>query len=115
MKTIWRYELDVLPRQLVQMPLDARVIGAGVQNEFPCVYAELEREDAHKVGERVFSIVTTGEYFEAALQSGYRIVGTVSIKEWYVAHIIEGGVKILGRKSSDMGEIAAELKHGLAD
>ena len=64
MKTIFKYQLDVVDTQVVKMPANADVFSAQFQGEQLCVWAlvdtELELED------REFRIFGTGTPFEVS-------------------------------------------------
>jgi hypothetical protein len=104
MKSVWKYQLDVVGRQMLQMPIGAKILHIGVQNEYPVIWAEVDTEAG--IEPRIFTIVTTGERYEA--HTGY--VGTATIRDWFVAHIFEGAMKVDRRKATDLAELRAELK-----
>lgn len=90
---------------MIYMPDGAHIVRVSVQNEYPVLYAEVNPED--RVSGRLFTIVTTGEKYDDFA----RYVGTAVIRDWYVAHILEGGAWVEGgdSKELDLREVQAEL------
>ena len=39
MKSIWKYELKVLPEQSIEMPFGSRILTVQVQYDVPCLWA----------------------------------------------------------------------------
>lgn len=98
------------------MPLDARILSVGVQNDFPVVWVQTEGKGV-RVEARVFSVITTGERFDE--RSTVEFLGTVTLGKdmhsgqpsaWYVAHIFQGYLKSYNNKDEDRREIATELR-----
>jgi hypothetical protein len=121
---IWKYELDVRQNQLVYMPIDARILSLGVQNDYPVIWAVTSGKGC-QTGPRIFSVVTTGEEFEwpsaTPLPSQHLLegeyIGTVTLGKhmsresaWYVAHVFEGHMSVLDNKIADRREISQELR-----
>lgn len=90
MNRVFKYPLEVEQRQLVQMPIDAKILSVGSQNESPVVWALLEVNNdgtpMHPTGARIIRGVTTGEEFIAA---GCEFIGTVTLRDWFVFHVFE--------------------------
>lgn len=87
-----------------------------MQNDFPVVWVQTEGKGI-AVESRVFSVITTGEQFEA--RQSVEFVGTVTLGKdmhsgqpsaWYVAHIFQGYLKSYNNKDEDRREIVAELR-----
>lgn len=105
MNSIWKYQLEVERRQIVYMPVGAKIVSLGVQNEYPVMWVSVDTDAEPKA--RIFTLVTTGERYEPQ----QAVVGTVTIREWFVAHILDGAVRVGGGdKELDLKELQSELK-----
>lgn len=109
---IFKYDLEVESRQLIQMPKGAKILSVAEQRERPVLFALVdgnEKEFEH----RVFRIVTTGEDFNANSQQEF--IGTIIIKDWYTAHVFEqtvsGGLPdpVSDRFKEDQAQLRKEL------
>lgn len=58
MNTIWKYKIDVVGTQKINMPLDAEILSVQVQKNSPCLWARVD-PDAVLVG-RLFITHGTG-------------------------------------------------------
>lgn len=58
MRTIWKYDLQVKDNQFVNMPRGARVLSVQAQNDFPCIWAEVDSEQPKEP--RMFVMYGTG-------------------------------------------------------
>lgn len=107
-RRIFKYTLDVVSTQTVYMPGMARILRVSTQNEFPCIWAEVNPKIAEQP--RVFHIVTTGDSFDSR---GLRYTGTFETNGWFVGHIYEQLVDSVGgtgglRAARDFGEVRRE-------
>lgn len=59
MKTVWKYRLLFRKRQEIRMPAGARVLDVQVQSQVPCLWAEVETDNAET--RRIFELVRTGQ------------------------------------------------------
>lgn len=60
MKAIWKFPLEGPGRNVIQMPLGAKVLCAQNQHEKPTLWAMVESEDAKHAVTRVFFVIGTG-------------------------------------------------------
>ena len=93
MKTIWKYELDTVDNQLIEMPLSARILTVQTQNEKPCLwcltYPNIPKEVWKK---REIIIHGTGHDVEA-VPGEY--IGTYQLLNGaLVYHVFDKGFKI---------------------
>jgi hypothetical protein len=94
MSRIYKYHLEVYPRQVLMMPEGAKVISVGTQGEIahdnlpnsqmPVLFALIPDPNA-RAKPRIFRTVTTGEVFN---EEGLEFIGTTFI-DWYTAHVFE--------------------------
>ena len=74
-KSIWKFQLEVLDMQEVQMPKGAKILTAQAQGDIPCLWAEVDAEE--KVMEiRTIEIIGTGHTVEDANR---QYIGTVQL------------------------------------
>lgn len=59
MKTVWKYPLKFSKRQEVRMPAGAHILDVQVQGQLPCMWAEVESDNAEV--RRIFELVGTGQ------------------------------------------------------
>lgn len=117
MSRIYKYQLEVESRQMLQMPKGAKILSVGTQGEMaigdrpnsqmPVMFALIPDPDA-PMETRIFRTVTTGEIFN---HEGLKFIGTTFI-DWYTAHVFEvvGNVPdpIDSRYLDDMQEIRSQ-------
>lgn len=85
MKTIYKYPLN-LGRQVVLLPLGARVLTAQVQHETICLWAEVADPEGKKE-RRTFNVVGTGHPIP---NNPGVYIGTVQMQEGrFVWHVYE--------------------------
>lgn len=85
MKTIFKYELPINDTAYVPMPAGAKILSAQVQNERPCIWAEVDSDAAIEM--RLIIVHGTGH---PVLQHG-EFIGTIQIDGGrLVFHIFEG-------------------------
>lgn len=89
MKTIWKYPLTTETRCIIGMPEGAEILTIQVQNNVPCVWAEVDTEA--ELEERVFCFFATGEEIGFDGQEyDYLYVGTVQLYNGAsVLHVFE--------------------------
>lgn len=108
---IFKYPLEVESRQILTMPIGARVLSIDEQNECPVLFALVDSEAEFE--QRIFRVVSTGEEFNA---EGSTFVATVILKGWYSAHVFEqpatGGPldPVSDRFQEDMVQLRDEIK-----
>lgn len=56
---IWKFELEIVDRQFLQMPKGAQILSINYQNDTPCLWAFVDPEAP--IEERCFEIFGTGE------------------------------------------------------
>lgn len=83
MKTIYKYEIYGFNSQIINMPIDSKVLHVGAQNERIFIWVEIE--DSKKCEARVFSAFGTGQEL---LGEDNVFIGTVLIPP-FVWHIYE--------------------------
>lgn len=107
MKTIHKYQLDVVPLQMIHMPEAAGIVCVRTQRGYPVLYAVHGREN-DVITPRFFSVFTTGEEFSG----GCVHLGTVELAEWFIAHVFEvdKDFKIKLRFQEDYNTIRTELR-----
>lgn len=62
MNTIYKYPLQIVDRQIVEMPKYARILSIQVQNGVPCIWAQVKPQSEKE--KRVIYIVGTGQDLE---------------------------------------------------
>jgi hypothetical protein len=116
---IYKYPIEVESRQIIYMPMGAKILSVGTQGELgtkdrpnsqmPVLFAEVD-ELVKGLEIRVFRIVTTGEVYNT---EGLEFIGTTFV-DWYTAHVfevIEGNIDpIEDRYQSDMADIREQYR-----
>lgn len=105
----WSHEI----KQMIMMDIGAEVLSLGVQNELPVMWFSTPWPD-FKPEPRIFLVTMTGSEYEAI---GTHFIGTVALKDWYVAHVFEclnpsnDGADIISlRHHQDLVDIRRELE-----
>lgn len=83
MKTIWKFPLDIVGTNRVDMPVGAHVISVKTQHGRPTIWAMCAPENM--LEQRIFRIVGTGHLFNP---QGHMHIGTVII-DGFVWHVFE--------------------------
>lgn len=86
MKTIRKYQLSVIGRQVVPMPAGSVILSAAVQRETICLWAMVD-PNTPPVG-RVIVIVGTGHEVPAGVAAS-DFLGTVQLSGGLVFHVFE--------------------------
>lgn len=88
MKTIYKYQLEVIEKQIVELPLGAQILTVQVQNGEPCIWAEVYNEN--KLVKRVFEIFGTGHELREGMGVDRKYIGTFQIHDGaLVFHLYE--------------------------
>ncbi len=82
--TIWKYELEITDRQVINMPAHAAVLCVQMQYGKPCLWAQVNQNDS-KI-DRVFEIYAPGHPMETGVLRGY--IGTIQTGS-LVFHVFE--------------------------
>lgn len=83
---IWKYELEIVDDQSVNMPFGATILTVQVQNDIPCVWALVEPSNSAEP--RAFHIAGTGHPFDG----GGKYVGTFQLHDGaLVFHVFDRG------------------------
>lgn len=115
-RRIFKYELEIKPRQIIMMPHGAMVLSVGRQGPLPYLWASVdENQPPHP---RIFRVVTTGEVYneERLIFRGHVQLGG-GIEPWYEAFVFEvmDGIEVENpdviedRFQSDMAEVRQEI------
>lgn len=72
-KTIWKYPLQLVDKQVIDMPYGAKLLTVQVQHEIPCVWVAVDQPEPIFKAPVTFWIVGTGRQIpmEAVTKSGY--------------------------------------------
>lgn len=86
MNTIWKYTLEVVDSQTVEMPRDAKILSAQMQNGKLCLWAFVNTESPHN--ERDIVIFGTGHKMPEDCAMSH--IGTIQTTGGYLVwHIFE--------------------------
>ena len=85
MKTIYKYEIELVDNQSIEMPKGAEVLSVQVQNNKPCLWAIVETE--RPTERKLFKIAGTGNPFDTNLHR-YKCIGTFQLN-LFVWHLFE--------------------------
>lgn len=87
MKTIWKYDLAICTKQVIDMPFGAEVMTVQNQNEKACIWVMVNSDNTIKVP-RTFFIHGTGHTIP---NDPGRYIGTFQVhKGTLVFHVFEG-------------------------
>lgn len=87
MRAVWKFQLDVLDQQKVEMPKDASIIHLEAQGQKPCLWALVDPEQEKE--ERLFHMFGTGHVLDDDIE-GLDYIGTFQILNGsFVGHIFE--------------------------
>lgn len=88
MRVIWKYELQQIAMQSIEMPLGAHILSMQVQNGVPCIWCIVDTNK--KVHPRDIRIVGTGMYLHDDFRGVF--IGTFQIpEENLVFHVFDYG------------------------
>ncbi len=62
---IWKYPLEVVPQQIIEMPIEAKILTVQVQQKIPCIWALVN--PGVYLTKREIRIVGTGHKFDDSL------------------------------------------------
>jgi len=86
MKRIFKYTLQVMDMQKINVPEDSTILTVQVQKGIPCLWVLVDTEKAHE--DRFIQIVGTGNPIPEGI---IRYIGTFQVLEdnWFVGHVFE--------------------------
>lgn len=88
MRSIWKFDVPVADRLLIQMPEGAKVLCVQVQNETPCIWAKVDPGTKVPVEVREFRVYGTGHNIDESEALEY--VGTFQLLGGsFVGHLFE--------------------------
>ena len=74
MKVIYKYPISVTEKQFISIPVDAKILTVGIQNDIPCVWALVD--DSLPISNVLIRIYPTGVEIDNYLTLKY--LGTLS-------------------------------------
>lgn len=83
MRTVYKYVMNT-PRTVLHIPYNAEVVHAGIQNELPVLWIDLDTND-YNTADRIFEAFATG----VEIPDNYVHLGTIITKNELVWHIFE--------------------------
>jgi hypothetical protein len=87
-RSIWKFPLELLDKQVINMPKNSDILAVQVQNGVICLWAMVD-PFVEKVP-KAFHIVCTGRRVGQDIEGGYAsYLGTVQMDQ-FVWHIFEG-------------------------
>lgn len=90
MTVIWKYVLDGIVMQKVQMPKGARILAVAAQFEKPCLWAAVDPTAAME--DRTICMAATGHSFAAEADTELEYIGTYQLAGGtFVGHVFEAG------------------------
>jgi hypothetical protein len=84
MRTIWKYEIPIADKFVLQMPITAKILTTQIQNGLPVMWAVVNTEE--KLKERTFYLFGTGHRFPE--EHNVRYINTFQIDS-FVGHLFE--------------------------
>lgn len=88
MLTIFKYPLEITDEQIIELPIEAKVLSVGEQNGGLFLWAIIDTEKTQTRKYKFLIVGTGNEMPEAADNELHRFIGTVQIKP-YVWHVFE--------------------------
>lgn len=86
---IFKYELEVINSQTLQLPADAVILSVKNQNEKICLWAIVD-PDSNKLQDRRIRLFGTGHTFPDAYEEEFKFIGTVvQMGGQFVWHVFE--------------------------
>ncbi|AZB23614.1 hypothetical protein EG339_02740 [Chryseobacterium bernardetii] len=83
MKTIYKYQLNTIGKQIITMPIDSEIISLQTQFGSPCIWAKVD--DEKPVYDRTILTFGTGHPLP---EGNIEFIGTYQISE-FVFHVFE--------------------------
>ena len=88
MKTIWKFELETIGNQNIEMPIGAEILTIQAQSEEPCLWALVNPEAKKEL--RIFEIFGTGHPIRYDTGITRNFIGTYQLKDGgLVFHVFE--------------------------
>ena len=88
MKTIWKFPLQSIDRQSVQMPQGAEILTVQTQRGQPCLWAIVD--DVAPMERRVLEIFGTGHEIHEEMETERKYIGTFQLMSGdLVFHVFE--------------------------
>lgn len=85
MTTIWKYKLNITDRQVIMMPVGAKILAVQVQHGEPCLWARIHPNREEK--KRLIKIYGTGNN---ELMDEDRYIGTFQMADGdFIWHVFE--------------------------
>ena len=89
MRTIYKYKLDVVERQTIDMPETAKILKVAVQGDDICLWAQVNTN--YLKGKRSFAVVGTGSEISDSIRS-HKYIDSVQMMKGvfeFVWHVYE--------------------------
>lgn len=93
MKKIYKYSIPVTQQPMVEIPVGAKILAVGVQDNAPVVWAEVDEKAG--IDMHVFYLFATGREIPDFLAEQIRYIGTFQVNEGaagskvFVGHLYE--------------------------
>lgn len=89
MKTIYKYQLKMEPRQVIKLPMGAVILTVQAQRDLPCLWAEINK-DTQAIWDHTICIFGTGHTLPPTAINTYNYIGTFQILNGdFVGHVYE--------------------------
>lgn len=90
MKSIWKYELEVTNKQVIKMPVNAKILSVQEQHGKACLWALVGSEGTEATEERVFEVFGTGHEIHTDMGIEREYIGTFQLEGGsFVGHLFE--------------------------
>lgn len=76
-KQIWKYELEIVGNQTIEMPVNAEILTVQIQNETPCIWALVDPKQAKE--ERRIEVYGTGHDVHYDMGVSRKYLGTYQL------------------------------------
>ncbi len=87
MKTIWKYELQIIDRQILKIPFEAEILTVQVQYDTPVLWALVETDN--QLDEKIIEIIGTGNLIYQP-EIGRVYIATFQLhKGGFIGHVFE--------------------------
>lgn len=88
MKSVWKYELEVVGRQYVDMPEGSVILTVQDQYGKPCIWVEVDTKAS--LNKRVFETFGTGHPINEDLSIERKYIGTYQLEGGsFIGHVYE--------------------------
>lgn len=83
---VFKYPLQLEQREMLMMPVGAKILTVTMQNDMPVLYALVD--ESYPPCPRIIRTVTTGDEFDPTMSE---YIGTIQAgsPSWFVAHVFE--------------------------